>query len=319
MVRLGPSDKILVKCLAIAALPFRIPFYMLFRLWLWLYARKTDSVRFGNKDAYGPLMFLASFAAVQGAGFFAAVQQRGVEGISAPITLYVILSLLTIIGIFQFHLKKLSPADTENASRRRYEFDVGSVRFARWTLLVTMVFTAGLPLAAQFNLLPGQERRFELQGSTVATLPPRPATLTKLLDHRNKHVDEWVQVTASGHSLADDQRLVIVEQNGSFSENYHTFTSWLSFGGNAIATGGDAYLVRGVYDNASLPTFDKLALLPEPVTDLARHALEVTKPNAGEFLVLFLIIEPRFKDAPFISTDMKYSELSDLRFSINLR
>lgn len=283
--------------------PIRIVFFVLF----WLFGCDRDDHGFNDKqDANGLLTFLMGFAAVQGAGLIAVLQQQGAEGLGMPLTIYLTLAVVTILCVI---IILREPTDRDDA---RHAYSRGTIQFGRWALAVSILFTFALPSLAANNLLPGQERRINYTGTTVDCLSPREPTFNKLRIHDHPDVLVWAKRMAGGmHASLGTQttrRLIIIEQDGSFTDNFQTFNVSIYFGGDAKATGGSVYLVKNSTDHNDTPSYKTLKLLPlDNDPPLSRHVIEVAKPDEGDFMLLFLFVEAKSDQKAFPPEDYQFS------------
>jgi hypothetical protein len=263
-----------------------------------LHATELDERRPGTRDGTGMLTFFVSFITTQVAALVILAQGKSVAFIVIPILVYLAIAILPIWGISRV----LWARETErerNAVRRLY--DPGTLHFAKWALVFTLAFAIGLPILGLFNLIPGQDTRKVFSDTFVKCLPPQVGEVLALKGHRNDSVDNWVHKLAKGYekTITANKRLLVVEQDGTFAENYDTFTAWISFGGNAQVTDGQAFLVRRGTRSEQMPCYDELRLLPSEKSGVQRHVVEVKKPDRDDYLTLFLVVEPRIATEKF--------------------
>jgi hypothetical protein len=244
-----------------------------------------------DKDAYSPLAFLLAFLTTQVAAFIVAVQGDDGERILVPTLIIAAFSFGFVIPAIQWYLNALA---IEGAPPQHL-YDKGTVYFARWSLRLTFILTVACPLLGYFGLLPGQEKRLKFKAATVECLPPvRSGSFSTLQAHNNRQVNQLLRNYIKGLNPSSDQDVLLIEQDGDFTDDYHSFCCWTSFGKPVRAVNGKVLLVRHAPSYRSdSPTYDDLQLLPNEPEPPAKDVIEINKPNRGDFIVLILIIQKR--------------------------
>jgi hypothetical protein len=291
------------------------PMRAIYALVFWIGGRDLDNGLFGAVDAFGPLLFLTAFATTQCAAFFVAVQGKDAEKILIPSILFWFFSTLTLWGIVLFLRETVRENEID-----RHAYTNGTIRFGRWALWVALVFAIGFPALGFFNMIPGQEKRVSFEANLVPSMQPRSAaSFRELGDHRIDRVNEWARLIIKGLYNANDKSrdTLVIEQDGSFSDDVHTFVAWTAFGANAKTVGGKAFLVRGAVRPNDVPTYDELKMTPDESDPVAKETIEIKQPNKGDFVVLFLTVEAR--KTPSTAEPFPPPDVADYHFQLRVR
>ncbi len=306
-------DQAFRRFIWLLAWPVRQLFYVFYLLY------GADRTGYGTGEATTQFTFLGAVVTTQAAAFFVAAQGSDAEQIRVPSIILLCGTIATVWGIVLF-LREPQDASQGRMHPGPHFYNRGSIAFGRWTLTITLAFVIAFPLLGQLNLLPGQDRRLRFDASVLQCLPPKaPEAFSALSGHDNTKVFQTIKLLSKGFNNIDPnkQRLLIIEQDGSFQDNYHSFTAWTRFGTNTKAVGGQIFLVRGATTPAAQPRLDEVKFMPDEQAPIARQVIEIEKPNVGDYLVLLLVVEA--ERTPSDSEPFPQANAADYLFSLRVR
>ncbi|HTQ37888.1 MAG TPA: hypothetical protein VMJ32_02610 [Pirellulales bacterium] len=256
------------------------------------FGHPSDANGFGEGDAYSPIGFLLAFLTTQVAAFLVAVQGDDGEKVLLPSLLLILFALLFVLPPILWYVQKTKAGNLPQP----HEFNAGSVYFGRWALRLTLTLIISCPVLGYLQLLPGQDKRVEFKAASVEFLPPiKTQSFSTLQAHNNKQVNQLLRSYVKGLNPSSDQDVLLVEQDGNFEEDYHSFSFWTAFGQPVRTMGGKAFLIRhaSAYQSSEIPTYDDLRFLPDEPEPPSKEVIELSKPNKGDFIVLILIVQKR--------------------------
>jgi hypothetical protein len=259
--------------------------------WHWLKGADLDEGGFGDVDGVSIFQFLALFTTTQGAAFVVAVQGSDGEKVWMPTLILWGLSGFTICAIVRY-LRE--PVRLYLYSRHTYT--EGTIYFGRWALKLAFVLALAFPFLGYAGMLPGQDKRANYESTILKSLEPvRPASFSVigLAGHDNHRASASLKLFAKGLSTSSDCDQIVVEQDGVFDTNYHTFTCWAEFRPPVRAISSKLFLVRGAASPFSAPSLDEMRSFPDVPIPFTQEVYEITKPNKGDFVVLILELKVR--------------------------
>ncbi len=239
-------------------------------------------------DGTGIFTFLAGLLTTQAAGLVILAQGKSSEFVSSYLLVYIVFASLPLFGIVRSLRLRCS-----NDQGLQRGFDPQTISFGRWVLFFGLLLAVGLPILGAAGRIPGQDTRVEYTNEFVQFLPVQPDQATPK-NISNEFAREFIHKHMDGFRPKPNQRLLFVEQDGHFTENYKPFNTMIAFGNQVVAVDGEAYLMHIADEPISSPTYRLQRLLPKEHSDIQRHVVEIIDANKNDVMLLFLVVEGRF-------------------------
>lgn len=273
--------------------------------WLWcicrpcryVFAEDVKTPDANGFDGHQSLAFFATLLTTQAAALVILAQGNTSELRLKHYLIYFAFAVLPLAGIVAVVLRSA----TLQGNILTSIYNRATLTFGRWVLLYGLILTIGLPALGWWGWIPGQKTRVDFTDSFIRCLPAQFGETEKLQAHSDPTLDDWTNSISKGLEPPSESRkvLMVIEQDGSFTENFRRFPAWVTFTSNAVAKGGQAYLVRKAGASDITPSILVQRLLPNEESDIQTHVIDIVNPDKGDFLMLFLIVGERSTNQAF--------------------